>query len=390
MKRINWFLLRSQLMVTLTFPLLWLGVSFLCLFIFQQHAAPTPWLLSSMAISAALISTIIVKRLHKRLSAAQLLDTPNHRSMHAQPIPRGGGWAFVMLAVAMQLLSLATILGVGINTATSGLIQKLFPDAALLFGILLLAWISWRDDCGGVAARWRLLAQFIAVAPVLILALPQLASAFPPWFPLWLLFPALLIGWVGFINLYNFMDGIDGITGVETFALTGGIIVVLAVGGQHFAAADLKIFSMPLVLAGASIGFLFHNWHPAKIFLGDVGSVVIGFLIGFGLLALVQAGHWYAALTLPLYYLADAGITLGRRLLRGEEIWQAHREHFYQRAAQAAGRHDGVVKKIALCNLALISLAVLQLLYSPWLVLAAPLPVGLLLHNLGRQRHSIP
>lgn len=141
------------------------------------------------------------------------------------------------------------------------------------------------------------------------------------------------------------------------------------------------------VLFFCSIGFLFHNWHPAKIFLGDIGSVTIGYLMGFFLLVFISAGLWYVALTLPLYYLADGGITLARRILRGEKFWEAHRTHFYQRAAQAAGRHDVVVLKIAACNVVLIGIAMLELLVSPWFVLAAPLPVALLLHNMAHQRH---
>src|SRR6202012_503206 len=111
---------------------------------------------------------------------------------------------------------------------------------------------------------------------------------------------------------------------------------------------------LALLLTGASLGFLVFNWHPAKIFAGDVGSVPLGYLTGFLLLVLAVHGQWAPALILPLYYLADTGITLAHRAARREKIWKAHREHFYQRATPGSARHDRIVLWISGVNVGLI------------------------------------
>jgi UDP-N-acetylmuramyl pentapeptide phosphotransferase/UDP-N-acetylglucosamine-1-phosphate transferase len=108
-------------------------------------------------------------------------------------------------------------------------------------------------------------------------------------------------------------------------------------------------------LTGAAIGFLVWNWSPAKIFLGDVGSVPLGYILGFLLLDLAVRGYWKIALILPLYFLADATITLVRRLLRGERFWQAHREHFYQQAVRRGLGHAAVAKRVIAADLVLIA-----------------------------------
>ncbi|MBL6948997.1 MAG: hypothetical protein ISR51_10020, partial [Rhodospirillales bacterium] len=159
--------------------------------------------------------------------------------------------------------------------------------------------------------------------------------------------------WVWFINLFNFMDGIDGIAGVETAAIGIGIALVASVAGLS---SLYGLFG--IAAAAAALGFLWWNWHPAKIFLGDVGSVPLGFLLGWLLLELAASGQWAAALILPLYYLGDATITLVRRGLAGKKVWQAHREHFYQQAISRGLSHAAVVRHVLLANLALVALAV--------------------------------
>jgi UDP-N-acetylmuramyl pentapeptide phosphotransferase/UDP-N-acetylglucosamine-1-phosphate transferase len=161
------------------------------------------------------------------------------------------------------------------------------------------------------------------------------------------------LAWIWFINLFNFMDGIDGIAGVEAACIGAGLFVVLQGLGSP---AGLGLIA--LATAGAALGFLWWNWQPARIFLGDVGSVPLGYLLGWLLLSAAAAGAWAPALILPLYYLADASLTLVRRLLRGERIWHAHRQHAYQRAVQGGMSHAQTVRIIAAGNLALIGLAV--------------------------------
>jgi UDP-N-acetylmuramyl pentapeptide phosphotransferase/UDP-N-acetylglucosamine-1-phosphate transferase len=171
--------------------------------------------------------------------------------------------------------------------------------------------------------------------------------------PFWLDRTIMIIGWAWFINLYNFMDGIDGITGVESISISAGVCFTFSIAGISNPFAG----GLSTLIIGACLGFLALNWHPAKIFLGDVGSIPLGYLCGFLLLTLAVKGQLIPALIIPAYYLADSGITLMRRAARGEKVWQAHREHFYQIAAQRLGRHDRVVWRIIATNIGLIGAA---------------------------------
>ena len=187
--------------------------------------------------------------------------------------------------------------------------------------------------------------------------------------------------WLWFVNLFNFMDGIDGISGVEAGSVGLGLAAVAVLLGWPALPAALA-----LVLAAVAAGFLVWNWAPAKLFLGDVGSVPLGYLLGWLLLSTAAAGQWAVALILPLYYLLDATLTLARRLRRGEKFWRAHREHFYQRAVQGGLGHAAVALRIGLANGGLILLALLAAKGYPWLALAAALGVvGVLLAHLSRR-----
>ena len=156
------------------------------------------------------------------------------------------------------------------------------------------------------------------------------------------------------------MDGIDGISGIEALGIGLGIAFVSVISGSGGGIAV-----QAAAIAGAGAGFLWWNWHPARIFLGDVGSVPLGFVAGWLLLILAINGEWAAAIILPMYYLADSGITLARRTLRREKIWQAHREHFYQLAIIQGRSHAEVSRIIGFCNLGLIAFALVSLI-SPW------------------------
>ncbi len=177
--------------------------------------------------------------------------------------------------------------------------------------------------------------------------------------------------WVWFINLFNFMDGIDGLAGVEAACIGFGIALV------PVAAALPDVFgTFGIAIAAASLGFLIWNWHPAKIFLGDIGSVPLGFLLGWLLLWLAANGQWAAAVILPLYYLADATITLLRRGVRGEKVWQAHRQHFYQHAVRHGLDHDQVVRHVLFVDLVLVALAMAAARGWVWAaVISAPVLV---------------
>jgi len=138
----------------------------------------------------------------------------------------------------------------------------------------------------------------------------------------------------------------------ETGAIGMGLLLFAGFGGV--ADPELALLAVPII--AAAIGFLVWNWSPARIFLGDVGSAPLGYLLGFLLLDLAVRGFWKIALILPLYYLADATITLARRLLRGERVWRAHREHYYQQAVRRGLGHAAVVKRVLVADVLLIGL----------------------------------
>jgi UDP-N-acetylmuramyl pentapeptide phosphotransferase/UDP-N-acetylglucosamine-1-phosphate transferase len=316
-----------------------------------------------LALLAAPLTAVATGRLIRELIARAILDNPNARSSHAVPTPRGGGLA--VMAVALPLAALAWVLA-----GPGG-----WGPWALLLCALALMGLSFLDDLRGLGVLGRFGLQFLCVGLGLA-ALPAGTLSLGGLLPVWLGAPLALLGWVWFVNLYNFMDGIDGITGVETTSLGLGVMVVALVGGLH-----AQWLVPGPILAGAALGFLYWNWHRAKVFLGDSGSIPLGYLLGGLLLALAAQGHLVAALLLPAYYLADATITLGRRALRGERIWQAHREHFYQKATRGGWPHDRVALWIAGTNLPLTGLA----LWSTTGAVVGPLVggVGILVLSLG-------
>lgn len=287
------------------------------------------------------VGTGVVRRW---LSARQILDQPNARSSHHIPVPRGGGVAVVFaITVAMFLLM-----------GPRGILVKEF--GIILGASLLLAGVSFWDDLRGLPAWVRLLGHIAAVVAG-ILVLPQ-SGVFQGWLPVPLDRIIVALLWVWFINLYNFMDGIDGLAAVETIAITSGLVIVSVLAGGGMDAQAVAI-------AGAAAGFLIWNFPPAKVFLGDVGSVALGYLLGYLLLVLASHGGWAAAVILPMYYIVDATITLLRRGFRGEKIWQAHREHAYQKAVIQGSSHGAVIGQITLCNVFLVALAGLTVVTSP-------------------------
>lgn len=293
-------------------------------------------LLAATVAGAGVIACLGTYALIPVLRHAAVLDRPNERSLHEMPTPRGGGIAVVGAILAVWLL-----------LVLSGPVEPRL--IAVLVGAALLAAISWRDDVGGLSPAIRLAAQLVAVA-LGMMALQPAGPVFQGWLPPVLDVAAAVLVWIWFVNLFNFMDGIDGLAGSEAAAIGIGLALFAAVGvGRDPATAALAA-----TVAAAAFGFLVWNWAPARIFLGDVGSVPLGYLLGFLLLAAAARGHWRVALILPLYFLADATITLLRRLFRGELVWQAHRQHFYQRAVQRGRGHADVVRRVIAADLVLI------------------------------------
>ncbi len=299
-----------------------------------------------------------------------IYDTPNERSSHDQPKPRGGGLA-VLAVLLLSWLAVYVLYG----AEPPGFL-------VILAAGLALAGVSWLDDVRSQSVLIRLIVQFAAVAAGIAFTLPDAAGflVFQGLLPAWLDHLIKALAWVWFINLFNFMDGADGITGVESFSIGLGLALLLILGQNAGPpGAGLASAAYPLLLAACAAGFLLWNWAPSKIFLGDVGSVGLGYLIGWLLLVLAAEGNWAAALLLPLYYLCDATLTLTRRALRGEKIWRGHREHFYQKAILRGAGHAWVSANLMLHNAALILLALASGVFAGWIAVAAGTLVVILL-----------
>ena len=296
------------------------------------------------------------------LRARELLDHPNIRSSHTRPTPRGGGLAILGVLVPVW----ATIFWTS-NALDMGMI-------AVLAGAGVLAAIGWLDDDRGVSVGARLSVHALVVIAALAVA-PAERFYFGGLLPQSLDTTLAAVAWIWFVNLYNFMDGIDGITGVETASIGLGTLgICWAVGMEG------PLLLLGLTLAAGALGFLFWNWHPARVFLGDVGSVPLGFLAGWLLLELAARGQTIPVVIIPLYYIADASLTLCRRILNREKIWHAHRKHYYQQATRKGWRHDHVALIVAACNAALLILAVTAAL--GWVIPSAALAGGTIVATL--------
>ena len=319
---------------------------------------------STLTVVAAFALSVLLTWLFIRwVDGRSIVAEENHRSMHKGEVAVGGGLPLLVAA----FLALASL------WQWNDLLRVILPAAAVL------ALVSWVDDRQALHPIVRLAAH-IAASAAGVLALPHEALVFQGVLPF--VFDRLVAGLalVWFINLYNFMDGIDGLAGAETAAIAFGYAAINYAGATDVAA----LYGLALAVGGAALGFLIWNWSPARIFMGDVGSVPLGFLCGMMMLDLAVRHSLVAALILPLYFVADATITIARRLLAGAKPWDAHRTHFYQRAALALGRHAPVVVRIVICNAALMTAAVLAVT-APWLacVIAAG-AVGLLLLSFER------
>lgn len=317
---------------------------------------------------AALLGTGLVMGLLQR---RKILDHPNPRSSHSSPTPRGGG-----IAVIVVILFNWAIFSFSAPSGPAEILTICGLAAAL-------AVLSWLDDLHGLPVAVRLAAQAAAVAVVLWPAGEILF--FQGLLPVALDHIAAGLLWVWFINLFNFMDGIDGLAATESAAIGIGIMLVVAMVGSRNISDAYLFYSSSIAMA--ALGFLWWNWPPAKIFLGDVGSIPLGFLIGWLLLILAARGFWVPAVILPLYFLTDATVTLFRRMLRREKFWQAHRQHFYQLAVQRGLSHGATVRAVIFTNVLLVGFAVLAVGGWPNLSLAgAGVVVVVLLFHLSGGR----
>ena len=332
----------------------------------SEYCAPTGAvsLTASLAVGgASVVAVAALTGLARTLLRRHgVMDQPSERSSHLAAVPRGGG--IVVIGVLLAAWLTLWLSGAAASSEAHFWI--------VLVGALGLAAVSWLDDLrGGLSVFLRLAAQVLAVGAGIV-SLPGDGLILQGTAPALVDRALAAAAWLWFVNLFNFMDGIDGLSGVEGASLGLGAFLLALLG-----AAPAGLGPLGLALAGVSVGFLLWNWHPAKVFLGDVGSIPLGYLAGWLMLALAAAGAWQAALLLPAYYLADATITLVRRLLRGRRVWRAHREHFYQRVVTAGWSHGRTAGVIAGHNLLLIGLALAS--QQGWPAAAAALAAGAML-----------
>jgi len=260
----------------------------------------------------------------------QLLDHPNDRSMHSMPTPRGGGLAIVVI-----------VLGSALWFAN----QTELSRSLIYIGCgAVIAWLGWWDDVKSLSHRLRFVVQGI-VAVISIIGLGYFKAVTIP------MFGELQLGafgivitflWiVGLTNAYNFMDGIDGIAGGVAFSAGLGWMG-LSIASGHW--GNSFVFWIALAISAGSLGFLGHNWSPAKIFMGDVASTFLGY--SFAVLPLLSAEKGGDALmlgTLLLWtFIMDAGLTFIKRLVKGEKVFSAHRTHLFQRLVIGGYKHSTI------------------------------------------------
>jgi UDP-GlcNAc:undecaprenyl-phosphate GlcNAc-1-phosphate transferase len=284
---------------------------------------PSPGIPIFLFISSFLLSYIGTQLFQKAAYRFQIMDIPNVRSSHSEPTPRGGGIAIYFSFYLTLFFALLLFQGGNFDSKWVW---------GLTLGGVIVSLGGFLDDIRGLPPLFRLLAQVIAGSILILFGLSLKTLEIPFWreIDLGLLgIPLTLIWIVWIVNLYNFMDGIDGLAaGVGMIAAFFFSLVARRTGN------DLVSFS-GMILAGCSAGFLIHNFPPARIFLGDIGSSLIGFLFaGFALIGNHDLKGpfpiWVAVLLLGAF-IFDTSVTLLRRILKGEKWFSAHRSHFYQR-----------------------------------------------------------
>lgn len=283
--------------------------------------------LGAAAITALLLFILLRTGLAWRIAT----DLPNHRSLHSLPVPRVGGWGMVPAWMVV-----------------SGLLISSY--GWLLVIVFLVAAVSYVDDRFGLSPAMRFPVHWLAAGAV-VLMIPGSSS-------IWAML-AVMVVMVWMTNLFNFMDGSDGMAGGMALFGFGGYALLA------WWAGNLSLLAMATAASGAALGFLCFNFHPARVFLGDAGSIPFGFLSGgLGWLGTVQvAWPWWLPLVMFSPFVFDASLTLLRRALRGEKVWLAHREHYYQRMVQMGFGHrkTAMIYYVSMFGAALLSIVLTRL-----------------------------
>ena len=294
----------------------------------------------------------------------EILDIPNERSSHSAPTPRGGGLVIAMVAV---FLYLATAYFTAERIAVGYLI-----------GAVLIAAISWLDDLFSISSVWRLAVHSIC-GLLIVWDIGYFETLYVPYFrtiELGYWGAVLTICWIVWLtNAYNFMDGIDGIAGVQAVTAGIGWLVI----GLILGSVETSLFAG--IIAFSSLGFLIHNWQPAKIFMGDVGSAFLGF--SFAVLPLITArDRAEYAFILPLigvflvwFFVFDAVFTLIKRLIGGKKIWLPHREHIYQRLVIEGFSHQFVTLLYGVNSLIVLAAVIFWLVFGNYFLFIVIVPI---------------
>ena len=314
---------------------------------------------------AAALSAGLILRL-RPLLVRYALARPNARSSHTEPTPQGGGIAVVASTLAVTGLLVAA------------------PDATgdvlvLGSGAVALALVGAVDDIRPLPAVFRLSVQLLVVGGLVASSDGRLL----PGLPLGAERALAILAGVWFVNLVNFMDGLDWMTVAEVVPVSGALAVLGGLG--YLPPAEMLVAA---ALLGAMLGFAPFNKPVARLFLGDVGSLPVGLILAWLLYGLARNGGLAAALLLPLYYLADATVTLIRRAARRERVWQAHRSHFYQQATTNGIPVIGVAGHVFGLNLCLAALAAATLFWPSRPVTLGALAAGCLLVGLVLKRFA--
>lgn len=333
-----------------------------------------PVIFLAAAAAAALLSALLIVVL-RPLLVRYALARPNARSSHKVPTPQGGGIAVLA----------AALVAVGAAVVVSGEGAARWPELAVVaVSALVLAIVGTADDIRPLPVLPRLLLQVLAVAAALFAAGSDM-RLLPEAVPLVVERAVLVLAGVWFVNLVNFMDGIDWMTVAEMVPVSAAL-ALFALSGP----LDIGAGLVAAGLLGGIIGFAPFNRPVARLFLGDVGSLPIGLLVGWMLYHLAVEGALVAALLLPLYYLADATLTLARRLARRQRVWQAHREHFYQRATDNGFSVRQVIAHVFALNVVLAGLAGAALLWRAPAAQVALLALGMVAVAVVLVRFSRP
>lgn len=283
-------------------------------------------IVTTLVAIVSFATTSLIRRDAHRLG---LVQAPNGRSSHTVPTPSGGG--------------IGIVVG-GTIAASCAAVSSTWPTSLLIVLALLMAGLGFQDDRRPIPARYRFTMQVVLASLALCFAIPLEALTARIGLPL----PALLIGLLAivgtvyWINLFNFMDGVDGMAGSQAVFMLAAATALAALHTPDI--AEQGLFWTLIGVGAATAGFLVLNWPPAKIFMGDAGSTYLGFIIAV-LALLTIVADWVTLLQwaiLAACFVADATVTLLRRLLLGERVFEAHRRHAYQKLSRGWGSHRAV------------------------------------------------